>query len=368
VDNCNSRINNALGSSKYWSASMGIGFFRDYNYVYIPYCSGDFHSGTQNTSVGGLYYAGHRIVQAVVAKLKQSDTLAKAQFVLLTGESAGGLGVINNFDWMKLEFPDAVFKAWPAAGWFPENITPIPSNYISLDASFKTLYAQVKPYLNRACLAAYSSEPFRCYSGTNVFPYIGNQPFFVSQSLFDNWAQGFNGVSDLTSPNNVKFLSHFGQAMRNSFAAAQIGPNTVGLFLVTDNVHTFGTGTVLNGVTLQTVLSNWIDGNNGQIKDISTCPFINCATYALYKGCYIDAATRDLPFQGPQGTITVEICQAFCKQNGYQYAGLQNGNECRCGNSYGRYGPDLSACNITCSGNANEFCGQSWHNDVYSVS
>jgi hypothetical protein len=288
--------------------------------------------------------------------------------VLLTGGSAGGLGVIANFvwmrerfeeraemkrggehraerrgkreeskrksynnkkDWMKLQFPTAIFKAWPSSGWFPEDIAPyhtlqfflvfiiififiyfrlfnffniwlfflplkillgfliarhfyfinvsvffisnpslsplfltfscrIPSNYISLDDSFQKLYTQVTPYLNRACVAAYSSDPYpffsspfaaflfinpgtqiakeyikqhdflvnlppfknfqklsstfllqfsfrqnvcfnfavfgknrilknvdparwRCYSGTNVFPYVGNQPFFVSQ-------------------------------------------------------------------------------------------------------------------------------------------------------------------------------------------
>jgi len=366
VDNCFNRLKNSLGSSNYWPADMGVGFFRDYNYVYLGYCSGDFHSGTQNVSVGGFYYAGHLILQGVINKLKQIDTLSQAKLVLLTGGSAGGLGVINNFDFMKTQFPNAEFKAWPSSGWFPENITPIPSNYISLDASFQVLYKQVTPYLNKACLAAYTSEPWRCYSGTNVFPYVGTQPFFVSQSLFDNWAQGFNGVTDLTSPQNVKFLSHFGQAMRNSFAAAQQSPSYIGLFLITDNVHEFGTGTVLNGVTLQTIVSNWIDGTS-LTKEVSSCSFINCGT-APYKGCYKDNTQRDLPFGGPQSnSMTVETCQASCKQNNYQYAGLQNGEECWCGNSYGKYGADLSACNTNCAGNANEFCGQSFHNDVYST-
>eukprot|EP00026_Physarum_polycephalum_P007232 Phypoly_transcript_07290.p1 GENE.Phypoly_transcript_07290~~Phypoly_transcript_07290.p1 ORF type:complete len:443 (+),score=46.68 Phypoly_transcript_07290:137-1465(+) len=366
VDNCYNRLGGGLGSSKYWPSSMNIGFFRDYNYVYLQYCSGDFHSGTQTTASNGLYYAGHLILQAVVAKLKQTDTLSNAKLVLLTGGSAGGLGVIANFDWMAQQFPNAAFKAWPSSGWFPEDLNPIPSNYISLDASFSTLYSQVKPYLNQACLNAHRSEPWRCYSGTNVFPYIGNQAIFISQSLFDNWAQGFNGVSDLTSPQNVKFLSHFGQAMRNSFAAAQQASNNVGLFLITDNVHEFGTGTVLNGQSLQTIAGNWIDGN-GQVKNVGTCPFINCQTYAPYQGCYIDNPNRDLPYSGPQGTITVESCQNSCRQNNYRYAGLQNGRECWCGNAFGKYGTDLSACNLNCTGDATEFCGQAWRNDIYTV-
>jgi len=53
---------------------------------------------------------------------------------------------------------------------------------------------------------------------------------------------------------------------------------------------------------------------------------------------------------------------------GLKYAGVQNGNQCFCGNSYGRYGvKSESDCNKKCSGNADQICGGSWRNNVYST-
>jgi len=346
---------------------MGVSFFRDVNYVWVKYCGGDFHTGTRNASVGGLYYSGHLSLKATIAKLKQTTTINSASLVLFTGGSAGGIGVIANFDYVKSQFPSAAFKAWPSSGWFPEDIVPLNANLISLVASYQTLYSQGNAYLNQACVAAHPSNPWLCYSGQNVYPYIGSTPLFVSQALFDMFAQGFYGVTNISSPGDIKFMSHYGQAMRNSFRSAeQQGGNSVGLFLTSDNVHEFGFGTVVNGHSLQEIAGNWIDGLS-LVKEISNCTYITC-TPVPYKGCYNDQSTRDLPFEGPQtNTQTIEACQSFCKSNSFLYAGLQFSRECRCGNSYGIYGPDLSGCNQQCTGNAQEYCGAAYHNDIYHV-
>ena len=109
--------------------------------------------------------------------------------------------------------------------------------------------------------------------------------------------------------------------------------------------------------------------------------FIYFFDWWRYKGCFVDADTRDLPFRSTvryifctsslssssfrlisplltslpllslslrltspiSGAMTVELCQSSCKASGYQYAGLQYSSECWCGNAYGRYGTPSSS-------------------------
>ena len=73
-------------------------------------------------------------------------------------------------------------------------------------------------------------------------------------------------------------------------------------------------------------------------------------------------------------SMTIEQCRSCCSN--YTYAGLQNGNECWCGDSFGLYGlASTSICNgtsnadcnclSTCSGNSLELCGGYFTNSVY---
>ena len=53
---------------------------------------------------------------------------------------------------------------------------------------------------------------------------------------------------------------------------------------------------------------------------------------------------------------------------GYQYAGLQAGYACLCGDSYGKHGPlPESRCVLACPGDATQNCGGWWANDVYRI-
>jgi len=306
-------------------------------------------------------------VVATVTKLKLEQNLGNADLVILNGGSAGGLGTLNNFDYVQSQFPNADFRVWPASGWFPEFVPPAVPGLISMSESMKILYTQVDAHLNEACVAAYPSTPWICYSGHYIYPLVyKTTKLLVSQAIFDNWAQGFNGVSNISSPAGIAYMSHYGQAMRNTFYDALQGPSTIGLFLTEQNVHEFGYGVTVNNVSLQTVASNWIDGLP-LVKEVSPCNYINCLPVP-YQGCYNDNGnSRDLPFAGPQlANQTIELCQTFCKSKAYQYAGLQNGNECWCGNSFGKYGSDASACDLPCTGNPNyEFCGAAYHNSIY---
>nr|AAS46752.1 beta-1,3 exoglucanase precursor-like protein [Pleurotus djamor] len=52
--------------------------------------------------------------------------------------------------------------------------------------------------------------------------------------------------------------------------------------------------------------------------------------------------------------MTVDTCVAFCKTNGYLYAGVEFGQEC-C--KLGIFNPSDSQCNMPCTGNNKQTCG-----------
>ena len=69
--------------------------------------------------------------------------------------------------------------------------------------------------------------------------------------------------------------------------------------------------------------------------------------------------------------MTVEQCQAYCASNAtlqYALAGLDKGNNCRCGYALG-YGSTLgqTGCNVACSGNSCETCGAANFLNVYNL-
>jgi hypothetical protein len=90
--------------------------------------------------------------------------------------------------------------------------------------------------------------------------------------------------------------------------------------------------------------------------------------HGTHLGCYRDQPQRDL-----NGTMTgsdymsVDKCIEYCFSNSYQYAGLQYGYLCMCGNSFGAYGRDNESCNIKCRLNNHKTCGGAWKNDIYRI-
>jgi hypothetical protein len=87
---------------------------------------------------------------------------------------------------------------------------------------------------------------------------------------------------------------------------------------------------------------------------------------AGYVGCYTDTIDRDLSYRAPGVAHTIESCQSACVEAGYQYAGVQYGGECWCGDAYGRYGPAIS-CDRPCGANSNQICGGTWANSIYAL-
>jgi len=63
-------------------------------------------------------------------------------------------------------------------------------------------------------------------------------------------------------------------------------------------------------------------------------------------------------------TTPIHRCMHRCAQMGFKYAGIQDGQECWCGNTYGSHGSS-NECGTECQGDPDLMCGGSLANDVY---
>jgi hypothetical protein len=63
---------------------------------------------------------------------------------------------------------------------------------------------------------------------------------------------------------------------------------------------------------------------------------------------------------------TPQRCVEICKGKGFPYAGVQYGQSCLCGNSYGKFGT-ADNCNMKCTGDSSQICGGYNSNNVYGT-
>lgn len=88
---------------------------------------------------------------------------------------------------------------------------------------------------------------------------------------------------------------------------------------------------------------------------------------SAFVGCYKDTSVFDLDgFLERSAQNAPSRCIASCKARGFKFAGVQYGESCLCGNSYGRYGPATN-CNMKCTGDPGQNCGGYSSNAVYST-
>ena len=85
--------------------------FATWNFVYVPYCTGDLHGGQNvamyatNSGTRAYHHVGHTNVQAYLRRL--IPTFASAQKVVLSGSSAGGYGTLLNQPDFHTAFPNS---------------------------------------------------------------------------------------------------------------------------------------------------------------------------------------------------------------------------------------------------------------------
>ena len=103
--------------------------FRDWNFVFIPYCTGDVHAGdnvvtyTSGTTVSTFHHKGHANVQAYLTRL--GPTFPAPGKVLIVGDSAGGAGATVNYASARAYWPNAkMYLINDSLPFFPPPETP----------------------------------------------------------------------------------------------------------------------------------------------------------------------------------------------------------------------------------------------------
>jgi hypothetical protein len=97
--------------------------FKDWNYVFIPYCTGDIHWGSSSTTYdcyidGTPYTIHHRGFDNFLVVLKWiTENYVKPHKILVTGSSAGSYGALLGFPYVQEAFPKSMASMLGDAGF-----------------------------------------------------------------------------------------------------------------------------------------------------------------------------------------------------------------------------------------------------------
>jgi pectinacetylesterase len=172
--------------------------FKDYSFVYVPYCTGDVHAGNKVANYGGhtTMHLGFENVGAFLPRIL--GTWGDAAKVIVTGSSAGGFGA--GFNWFRIK------NAYPTAKVYllDDSGPPLPSPYAdgqeptwrkawNLDATLPPGCDACKQHLDA------------------LLPYVANQFPNERGALIsyydDNVIPTFYGISTLEMPDALDALA-----------------------------------------------------------------------------------------------------------------------------------------------------------------
>ena len=233
--------------------------------VYVPYCTGDVHSGSfPNALVGaasdpfGLgpqQFVGHGNVERAL-RLLQDGLGSDPDKVLLTGASAGGFGSLVNFP--------SVADAFDG------------SDAYLLDDSGPIFYQDnvLSPFLSGALAAQFNipaalpdaPEVFQPDGLQNIYAYLDraypDATFGLASHLEDRTIRFFFGVDPRTGQPVDISGDAFAAGLRDVRARV---PDSWGTYYATGSAHTFIGGPLYyessGGVSLNDWLGDLLDGN-----------------------------------------------------------------------------------------------------------
>lgn len=226
---------------------------RNYSYVYIPYCTGDVHAGTNPSGFGGRKQVGYSNITAYLARLV--PTFANAEHVLLAGRSAGGFGTLVNFDQVQRAFDCTPVHVLDDSG------PPMDDMYLKA-----CLQSRVRMLWGTDATVPSDCPQCTCSNGGGlgqVYAYLAQRypthRFGLVSSTADQtirqfygygYSPGCNAIADMPPEEYLAGL----ELVRSTMSSY---PNFHS-FLITSNRHTW-TGTALEATTLgDTSLATWV--------------------------------------------------------------------------------------------------------------
>lgn len=147
------------------------------------------HTGqvtSPSPSTWGLYFSGHLIFAAVVDALSATSSFdTTATDVVLSGASAGGIGVWPNVDYLAGRARGARVVAAPVAGFYffaypytgPNHTSSTLADFTP--AAWPATYALWAAFVDEDCAAGLRSTPWACLLSNYSFPYVSSGSFAV---------------------------------------------------------------------------------------------------------------------------------------------------------------------------------------------
>eukprot|EP01112_Ceratiomyxa_fruticulosa_P017961 TRINITY_DN5686_c0_g1_i1.p1 TRINITY_DN5686_c0_g1~~TRINITY_DN5686_c0_g1_i1.p1 ORF type:complete len:389 (-),score=55.64 TRINITY_DN5686_c0_g1_i1:105-1271(-) len=253
--------------------------FYNANQAYIWYCSSDVWAGN-NQTFNGWSFRGRIIIEAVLQHLLyvQTPSLTKAKFILLTGFSAGGFGVLNNVDFVgeiiSQTVPYAVYKGFVDSGWvldFPSyDPTDMPARTM-MDLAYKNFNLQ----FDYDCVETFypSQQQWRCTFADDALPFISSS-LFVAGYQYD--MPFLPGVGAPFTNSTLEFA----YVCRNNFLMQS---NVVPFFFSPDcychGVQSYDTRwnvITVNNVTASESVWQFLTGNFDTFVNIDSCATMDC--------------------------------------------------------------------------------------------
>jgi O-palmitoleoyl-L-serine hydrolase len=242
--------------------------FAGYTHVFLHYCSSDTYAGDGDRVIAGAtwHFRGAEIVTAMLDQLAApSDpalpSLKDATEVLVTGGSAGAMGVHNNLDRIAVRLAPAKVKGIADSGWIP-SIPPFGPGMFDVRPDSAAAMAFYNAQPDDSCVAANRQDAGACLAEPFAFSYV-TTPLFIYADQEDPQLLDVLGLSKRpqTVPES-QYVYDYAKALRDGLAA-----NVPAYFVADLNRHTVlltrSFATVKAGdQTLGATLHAWYFGTN----------------------------------------------------------------------------------------------------------
>jgi hypothetical protein len=218
--------------------------FKDYSYVYVPYCTGDLHAGDNVVQYGTntAMHVGFRNMSAYLARLV--PTFPSADRVYLTGSSAGGLGA--GFNWWQTQQAFGSIR-----------VDLIDDSGTAMPPDVEAEGANLEPTLRTQWNLAATLPPGCTGCATRLDALYG----FYEQTFPNQRAALLSYTQDTVLPNfygitETQFMMGLNEEITDNFTS----PSNFKYFLVSASGHVlwFTPSLMTNGVTLQTYLTQMV--------------------------------------------------------------------------------------------------------------
>lgn len=239
------------GSSGIFDRTDAANPFKDYSFVFVPYCTGDVHAGNKVSTYGAggtFHHVGYANMTADIARIV--PTFPDADYVVLAGSSAGGFGSLWNFVQVQSAFGSVHVDVVDDSG------PPMRPTYMSTSLQQQWTSAWgIDKTLPSDCTKCNPTDGYHNAVAYLATKYPGHRVSIVS-SLQDKTIRGFMGLT----PDQM-------QAGLLDFSA-NVLPSAPDwrVFYVAGSKHTFLgdplTGTVTNGTTLADFLTKEVTGDS----------------------------------------------------------------------------------------------------------